>query len=99
MGGATVYDCGQGGCQGNYSFTSTSMAAATGTQIWQTFFNAGKTTSGVPRPFPGVTLDGIDLDIEMKQADNGQASQLYYDTFVKTLTNYDSNLIVGAAPG
>lgn len=39
------------------------MAQTTGTQIWQTFFNNGQTTSGVARPFGSVSLDGIDLDI------------------------------------
>lgn len=34
----------------------------------------------------------------MTKAANGQATQMYYDSFVGKLLSYDSNLIVGGAP-
>jgi hypothetical protein len=45
-----------------------------------------------------VTLDGIDLDIEMTAQGDGQNYQLYYDSFAKKLKSLDSNIIVSAAP-
>lgn len=58
---------------------------------------SGKVTSGVARPFgEGVTLDGVDLDIEMTATGDGQSNQLYYDSFASTLKGLDSGLIVSA---
>ncbi|KAI5479714.1 Cts1p [Pseudohyphozyma bogoriensis] len=98
LGGATKFDCGDQGCTGDYYFASAAQAEALATTIWEMFFNGGKTTSGVTRPFGTVVLDGIDLDIEMTATGDGQTPQLYYGDFITKLLAYDSDIYIGASP-
>jgi hypothetical protein len=62
IGGATVNDCGAQDCTGEYRFDNVDEANRTAEEMYYMFF-AGTAHNSYTRPFGGVQLDGVDLDI------------------------------------
>jgi len=62
IGGATVHDCGAYNCTGEYRFDNAEEANRMAEEMYYMFF-AGTANNSYSRPFGGVQLDGVDLDI------------------------------------
>jgi len=81
-----------GGAAGLYGFQSSAQAVQFATTIWNLFLGGDSAV----KPFKGVSLDGVDLDIEA-------GSTNYYADFIRTLqsltvTDVDKKYLVTGAP-
>ena len=81
-----------GGGAGTYDLTDASDATNVADYLWNYYLGGNPSGGAGDRPLGSAGLDGIDLDIE-------QGSGIaFYGALLQALKNYDSGLVLSAAP-